>query len=102
MKGRMIVLDHLGTRRAAAVVADGVVEDLAIDPGPDDPPLPGAIYRAVVDRPAKGQGGAFVKLDGMMGFLRGGRVQKPGARLLVQVSGVAEHGKAIPVTDRVL
>jgi Ribonuclease G/E len=102
MKGHLIVLDHLGDRRAAARLVDGVLQDLALDPAETDPPLPGAIFRAVVDRPAKGQGGAFVALDGTIGFLRGGRPQKPGARLLVQVSGVAEPGKAIPVTDRVL
>ncbi|ABV92726.1 ribonuclease [Dinoroseobacter shibae DFL 12 = DSM 16493] len=102
MKGNVIVLDHLGARRAAARLTDGRLEDLAIDPAEDAPPLPGAIFRAVIDRPVKGQGGAFVKLDGAMGFLRGGSARRPGDRLLVQVSGVAEPGKAVPVTDRVL
>lgn len=102
MKGHMVILDHLGTRRAAARMVDGVLQDLALDPGETDPPLPGAIYRAIVDRPLKGQGGAFVKLDGVQGFLRGSRSRRPGERLLVQVSGVAEPGKAVPVTDKVL
>jgi len=103
MKGRMIVLDHIGTRRAAAVIENGVLQDLAIDPPQDAPPMPGAIYRAVADRPMKGQGGAIVRLDGLNGFLRGGgKPPAPGKPLLVQVSGVAEPGKAVPVTARVL
>lgn len=102
MKGHVIVLDHLGSRRAAARLVDGVLEDLALDPRDTDPPLPGAIFRAVIDRPVKGQGGAFVTLDGHMGFLRGGASRAPGQTLLVQVSGVAEPGKAVPVTDRIL
>lgn len=102
MKGHMIVLDHIGDRRAAARLVNGVVVDITMDARPEDPPLPGAIYRAIVDRPAKGQGGAFVKLDGVNGFLRGGRPTRPGQSVLVQVSGVAEPGKAIPVTDKVL
>ena len=70
MKGRVIHLDEIAGRPAAALVVDGQLEDLLIDP-PDDLPLPGAIYRAVADRPMKGQGGMFVKLpDGATGFLR--------------------------------
>lgn len=102
MKGCVIVLDHLNDRRAAARMVDGVLDDFILDPGDTDPPLPGAIFRAIVDRPVKGQGGAFVKLGGTQGFLRGGAGRRPGQSLLVQVSGVAEPGKAIPVTDRVL
>ncbi|WP_424970867.1 ribonuclease E/G [Dinoroseobacter sp. S76] len=102
MKGCVIVLDHLNDRRAAARMVDGVLDDFILDPGDTDPPLPGAIFRAIVDRPVKGQGGAFVKLGGVQGFLRGGAGRRPGQSLLVQVSGVAEPGKAIPVTDRVL
>jgi Ribonuclease G/E len=65
--------------------------------------MPGAIYRAVADRPMKGQGGGIVKLDGLNGFLRGGgKPPAPGKPLLVQVTGVAEPGKAVPVTVRVL
>ena len=61
MKGRVIVLDTWGERQAAALVVDGVLQDLAIDPA-DDAPLPGAIYRGTVDRPVKGQGGVFLRL----------------------------------------
>ncbi|MBK6467713.1 MAG: ribonuclease E/G [Rhodobacter sp.] len=101
MKGRVVLLDRIGDRPAAALMLDGRLEDLAIDPSGDDP-LPGAIYRAVADRPMKGQGGLFVKLPGGSGFLRQVGGIAPGQRLLVQVSGPAEPGKATPVTTRLL
>ena len=40
--------------------------------------------------------------DGETAFLRQGKGLRPGQPLLVQVTGYAEGGKAIPVTDRVL
>lgn len=101
MKGRVIHLDTLQGRPAAALVVDGELQDLLIDPE-DDTPLPGAIYRAVADRPVKGQGGIFVKLPGGSGFLRQTAGIAPGQRLLVQVTGPAEEGKAVPVTLRLL
>jgi Ribonuclease G/E len=64
--------------------------------------MPGAIFRAVADRPVKGQGGMFVKLPGGSGFLRQVGGIAPGQRLLVQVSGPSEPGKATPVTTRLL
>lgn len=101
MKGRVIHLDQIGGRPAAALVVDGQLEDLLIDPE-DDGLLPGAICRAVADRPVKGQGGLFVKLPGAQGFLRQISGIAPGQRLIVQVSGPAEGGKALPVTTRLL
>ena len=101
MIGRMVILDEIAGRGAAALVIDGQLHELAIDPG-DDTPLPGAIYRAVADRPVKGQGGLFVKLPQGSGFMRQVSGIAPGQRLLVQVSGPAEPGKAIPVTVRLL
>lgn len=101
MKGRIVVLDMIGDQAAAALIVDGVLEDLAIDPA-TDAALPGAIYRAVADRPVKGQGGLFVKLPEGSGFLRQTAGIAPGDRLLVQVTGPAEPGKAIPVTTRLL
>lgn len=101
MKGRIVILDRIGDQEAAALIIDGVLEDLAIDPG-SDAPLPGAIYRAVADRPVKGQGGLFVKLPAGSGFLRQTAGIAPGDRLLVQVTGPAEPGKATPVTLRLL
>ncbi len=101
MKGRIIVLDNIGDRAAAALIVDGRIEDLAIDPA-GDAALPGAIYRAVADRQVKGQGGLFVKLPEGSGFLRQTAGIAPGDRLLVQVTGPAEAGKALPVTARLL
>lgn len=102
MKGRVIVLDTWGERQAAALVVDGVLQDLAIDPA-DDSALPGAVYRGTVDRLVKGQGGVFVRLpEGRSGFLRQVSGLAPGQPVLVQVSGTAEPGKAIPVTTRLL
>ncbi len=102
MKGRTIILDRIAGREAAALLVDGRLDDLLID---DDgaAPRPGAIFRAVCDRPLKGQGGMMLRLpDGQTGFLRQGKGLKPGQAMLVQVTGYAEGGKAIPVTDRVL
>lgn len=101
MKGRLLVLDELDGRQAAALMVDGRLEELAIDPE-GDVAVPGAIYRAVADRPVKGQGGIFVKLPGGSGFLRQISGVAPGQRLLVQVTGPAESGKAVPVTTRLL
>lgn len=101
MKGRMIVLDHIGGREAAALMVDGRLDDLLIDD--TDAPRVGAIYRAICDRPVKGQGGMFLKLpEGGSAFLRQAKGLAPGEPLLVQVTGVGEPGKAVPVTDRVL
>ena len=102
MKGRVVILDELDGRGAAALVVDGRLEEISLDPATDTP-LPGAIYRAVADRPVKGQGGMFVKLpSGASGFLRQTGGLAPGQRILVQVTGPAEPGKALPVTTRLL
>ena len=101
MTTRIVLLDTLKSRPAAALVVDGQLVDLAVDPG-GDAPLPGAIYRAVADRPMKGQGGMFVKLPQGSGFLRQTAGIAPGQRVLVQITGPAEAGKAYPVTTRLL
>lgn len=102
MKGRMVLLDRIEGREAAALMVDGRLEDLLIDPE-GEAPLPGAVFRGVVDRPMKGQGGVFLRLPGgLSGFLRGAGGLSPGQKLLVQLSGWAEPGKALPVTQRLL
>lgn len=101
MKGRVVLIDEIAGRAAAALVVDGQLDDLLIDPE-GDVVLPGAIFRAVADRPVKGQGGIFVKLPGGSGFLRQISGIAPGQRLLVQVTGPTEPGKAVPVTARLL
>lgn len=101
MKGRMIVLDDVAGREAAALIVDGKLQDLLVDD--DSAPRPGAIFRAVCDRPLKGQGGMILRLpDGDTAFLRQGKGLAPGQPILVQVTGYADDGKAVPVTDRVL
>lgn len=99
MIGRTILLDHLNGREAAALMVDGKLEDLLIA---SDAPAPGTIYRAVADRPVKGQGGMFLKTPDGNAFLRQIKGMAPGDELLVQVTGYAEAGKAIPVQHRVL
>lgn len=100
MKGRQIILDHIEGREAAALMVDGQLDDLLIDS--IDSPRPGTIYRAVADRPVKGQGGMFLKTPDGMAFLRQVKGLAPGDVLVVQVTGLAEPGKAIPVTQKVL
>ncbi|PZR00327.1 MAG: ribonuclease G [Cereibacter sphaeroides] len=101
MKGRVVAIDRVQGRLAAALIVDGRLEDFLIDPA-DDRPAPGTIYRGVVDRPMKGQGGVFVKLPQATGFLRQVSGLAPGQPVLVQVAGVAEPGKAVPITTRLL
>ena len=99
MKGRTIALDTLGEGEAAALIVDGQLQDLLVD---SDHPRPGTIYRAVALRPVKGQGGMFLTTPDGNAFLRQVKGLAPGDRLLVQVTGFAEPGKAIPVTTRLL
>ena len=68
MKGRTIVLDHLGDIEAAALMVDGKLEDLLVDT--PDAARSGTVYRAIADRPVKGQGGMFLKTPDGMAFLR--------------------------------
>ncbi|WP_224815446.1 ribonuclease E/G [Hasllibacter sp. MH4015] len=99
MKGTTILLDHINGREAAALMVDGKLHDLLIDPPEDAAPGVGAIAWAVADRPLKGQGGLTLQLgNGLTGYLRRAKDIAPGDAFWVQVSGVAEPGKAIPVT----
>lgn len=97
-----MILDEVAGRRAAALMVDGRLHDILID-GEDAEPRPGAIFRAVADRPMKGQGGLTLDLgEGRKGYLRQAKGIGQGAVLIVQVSGAAEPGKAVPVTPRPL
>lgn len=109
MKGRQILVEpRADGGAAAALVVDGRLEDLLVDPAPrpgalSDGAAPGpeAIFRAVAGRPMKGAGGVMMELGGgAMGFLRGARMPGAGKRVLVQVSTWAEPGKAPPVSTR--
>ncbi|WP_297774330.1 ribonuclease E/G [uncultured Roseovarius sp.] len=96
---RTIALDHLDGAEAAALLVGGRLDDLLID---TDQPRPGAIYRAIADRPVKGQGGMFLRTPDGAAFLRQVKGLAPGQPLLVQVTGYPEPGKAIPVTAKLL
>lgn len=99
MSDHSIALDHVGTVEAAAHIVDGQLDDLLID---SDLPRPGTIYRAIADRPVKGQGGMFLRTPDGSAFLRQIKGLGPGQPRLVQVTGYAEPGKALPVTTRLL
>lgn len=99
MKGRSIILDHFQDREAAALMVDGKLDDFLIAA---DAPTPGTIYRARADRPVKGQGGMFLTTPDGAAFLRQIKGLAQGSDILVQVTGYAEPGKAIPVTNRLL
>lgn len=103
MKGRTILLDHVAGREAAALMVDGQLDDLLIDDGISL--RPGAILRGIAERPLKGQGAVLMRLPGGPGFLRLGKgraMPAPGTAVLVQVTGLPEPGKAVPLTDKVL
>ncbi len=103
MKGRIAVLDQVNGRSAAALIVDGRLADLLIDPVDDGTPRPGAIYRALTDRPIKGQNGIIVKLgNGQKGFLRQAKGISPGQSMLVQVATQVEEGKAAPVSLKLI
>lgn len=99
MKGRLIALDHLHGAPAAALLVDGRLQDLILSSAG---PAPGTIYRAIADRPVKGQGGMFLKTPDGPVFFRQAKGISPGDALLVQVTGYAEPGKAVPVTAKLL
>ncbi|WP_313135834.1 ribonuclease E/G [Paracoccus jeotgali] len=103
MKGREIQIGRIKGRVAAVLLVDGQLEDLAVDASGLAPFLPGAILRGRVKRLMKGQGGVFVALpDGATGYLRDRSGLGEGQAVLVQVSGMAEPGKAVPLTSRLL
>lgn len=99
MKGRSILLDHVNGREASALMVDGRLQDVLLE---GDAPAPGTVYRAIADRPVKGQGGMFLKTPDGPAFLRQVKGLVPGQPLLVQITGYAEAGKALPVTQKLL
>ena len=103
MKGRQVVLGHLFGLEAAALMQDGQLIDLLVASDPLTALAPGAICRASTNRFMKGQGGVFLRLpDGQTGYLRDRKGVSEGKPLLVQVAGVAEDGKAVPLSTRLL
>ncbi|MEM9432356.1 MAG: ribonuclease E/G [Pseudomonadota bacterium] len=103
MKGRQVIIDKVAGREAAALLVDGRLEDFLLEPPDEAPPAPGAIFRAIADRPLKGQGGVMMRMpDGGHALFRQARGVSPGQSVIVQVTGYAETGKAVPVTDRLV
>lgn len=103
MKGRQVVLGRLFGHEAAALLEDGVLVDLLPSAAALTPLAPGAICRAIADRLMKGQGGIFLRLpEGQRGYLRDRKGISEGKPVLVQVAGVAEPGKAVPLTTRLI
>lgn len=103
MKGRQVVLGQLFGVEAAALMQDGQLIDLIVAPEAVTPLVPGAICIGVTERLMKGQGGAFVRLpDGQRGYLRERSGIREGQPMLVQIAGVAEEGKAIPLSAKLI
>ena len=101
MRGSLVAFDLLAGRPAAALMIDGALEDLLVDP-PEGRIRPGAIYRARAGRPMKGQGGMILEApDGPL-FLRQSKGIAQGESLIVQVATYAEAGKAAPAGSRLL
>ena len=100
MKGVQVVLGQVGQTDVAAKIENGILQDLIVEQG--DIVRVGTILRGKVDRPLKGQGGVIIKTALGNGFLRKAKSLSEGQVVTVQVSGLAEDGKAFPVTTRVI
>lgn len=102
MSGTLVVAKLPGGVEIAALVEDGLVTDWIWAPIRDRP-RPEMLCKAKAERAASGAGGIFVSLGAFgQGYLRDRGGIKPGAVFLVEVTGLAETGKAIPVSPRVL
>lgn len=102
-KGRIAVLDSVNGQRLAALMVNGRLFDLVVDPRDDDRPRPEAIYRAVAGLPMKGQNGIVLDLgQGQKGFLKQARGISPGTVMLVQINTHGEGQKAAPVSSRLI
>ena len=101
MRGTVIALDRIDGVEMAALIVGGRLDDLLIDVAAA-PPAPGTVFRAVADRPLKGQGAMALRLPDGTAFLREAAGLRPGQTVLVQVTGHAEAGKAVAVTAKLL
>ncbi|MEM1163096.1 MAG: ribonuclease E/G, partial [Pseudomonadota bacterium] len=103
MKGRVIALEMAGESRSrAALIIDGRLDDLLIDA---DPALPrhGQIFAAIVERSMPNMPAAFARLPGgQTAYVREARKVRTGDRLIVQVTGYPDPGKAYPATTEYL
>jgi Ribonuclease G/E len=102
MKGWVIAVeDRPDGGKLAALLVDGRLEDLLVDPADDDAaPRPEALVWARIDRVVPAMGAAFLSLPGgQSGWLRA-EDAAPGQMKLAQVARWAEPHKAAPLTDR--
>lgn len=100
MKGRLIVIEPTPAGAMAALVEDGRLVDLLVDPSDDAPALE-EIHLVRVKRIIPKQGAAHVKMaNGVKGFLRDAKGLKEGQLVVVQVSSLASPDKGIPLTAR--
>lgn len=101
MKGRVIAIERREGGVLAALVVDGRVEDVMLDPRSGDAlPAPEQVHWARVDRVAPALGAAFLRLaNGARGWLRAPDA-RAGSMRLVQVARWADPGKAAPLSDR--
>lgn len=95
---RLIVIEP-GPQTKVALVVDGRLEDLLIDPK-DDAPQMEEIHLVRVRRVISKQGAAHVKLGNGKGYLRDAQGVKEGDLVIAQVNGMAEPSKGTPMTTR--
>jgi ribonuclease G len=101
-KGRIVVLDEVNGKSAAALLVNGQLHDLLIE-ADNDAPKPEAIYRARAALPMKGQNGLILDLGkGQKGFLKNAKGIPQGTAMTVQVVTHAEIGKAAPVVAKLI
>ena len=101
-KGRIVVLDKVNGKSAAALLVNGQIHDLLIE-ADNNLPQPEAIYRGKTTLPMKGQNGIILDLgNGQKGFLRNAKGISQGTEMTVQVATHAERGKATPVVNKLI
>jgi len=101
-KGRIIVLDEVNGKPAAALLVNGQIHDLLIE-ADNNLPKPEAIYRGRTTLPMKGQNGIILDIgNGQKAFLRNAKGIPQGTQMTVQVATHAEIGKATPVVNKLI
>ncbi len=99
MKGRTVVVDRLADIKLAALIVDGALHDMFVEPVSARQLTPGTIVSARVERRLESTGGCFVKLPSNgAGYVRRASGLQVGSFALLQVSAYPEPGKAIPLT----
>lgn len=100
MKGRLIAIEPTKAGAMAALVEDGQIVDLLVDPADEAPALE-EIHLVRVKRIIPKQGAAHVKMaNGGKGFLRDAKGLKEGQLVVAQVSSLASPDKGVPLTAR--